>query len=166
MKALRIVMLSTFVTACGGGGSGGESSSTPAVIQPTTTVATEESSTGFADMQVPDNFDWQTHSDQSLNWQLVSNISFNQSEPMELAGSHVIRVYAVDENGIKQEPPLVSGLTSRQGSFNGHLAMPKQNTGVVVEVTFEQQTCHVVLSPAEIETTEIIDCEVLADSDL
>lgn len=165
----KTTILCLLLAGCGSGG--GETSSPATVTDSsasnTTTVSSivNEADT-FSDMTVPDNFDWQTHSGETLNLQLASAISLNNGEPLPLAGRHLTRIYALDENGVTTSTPMFTGMTDNSGKLESVVVSNRTSGGILVEVQFGEETCQVVLSPEEIETIQDIECEVLADSDL
>lgn len=118
---IPIIALSAcfILSGCGGGNSQSSAKS------PVADASADETATKKLDeLTVAENFDWRGFAEVTTQVQLVSNLSYIQSERAPLTGKYIITVYGVDELGAVHTPALFRGMTHSSASIALNLSVP------------------------------------------
>jgi hypothetical protein len=165
LNSKLIVAVATLLIGGCGGGEGEVGSSTVNTVVPPTPIEQNAAIT-FAELQVPDDFDWQNHSDQQVEFRLVSRVSQIDGEAQAIAGQYVINIYALDAQSNLRGDQIFSGMTNQYGVLTSQFFLPPDIVGIETEVFLPDGICSSTLTAQQLQTAQSIGCDVLLASDL
>lgn len=173
---IKLALLTTamLVQGCGGGSEGSSSATsapqpaqpvaptTQPIAQPTTQTNTDT----FAELEVPNDFNWQDHDKKQVQFHLVSNVSQINARQQTIAGRHITNVYALNSDTNRRGDLIFSGMTNMQGVLPSLFNLPVDTVNIEVEVNFQRGSCQNTFTTEQLLGTQAISCDVVLASDL